>query len=104
VAKLPYVELLCFFVQRLLFAKLAVFVELQSIRVIFFVFIGLIIALFAFCAGQCYRVAHPVTPLLPVNIASYAYLLITLFLNVTNTIYHNYISMSIAHRLGYVNK
>jgi hypothetical protein len=42
------------------FAKLAILIEFQSIRVVLFVFIGLIIALLAFSAGQRYRIAHPV--------------------------------------------
>jgi hypothetical protein len=42
------------------FAKLAILIEFLSIGVILLVFIGLIIALFAFSAGQRYRIAHPV--------------------------------------------
>jgi hypothetical protein len=46
--------------QRMLLAELAILVELQTIRIIFLVFIRLIIALLAFGASQRYRVAHPV--------------------------------------------
>ena len=46
--------------QRMLFAELAILVELQTVRIILLVLIGLIITLLALGASQRYRVAHPV--------------------------------------------
>ena len=51
--------LLRLFMRRMLFAELAVFVEFQTIRVVLLVFIGLVVAVFANCAGQCNCVTHP---------------------------------------------
>ena len=51
-------------------AKLTVLIEFQSIRVVLFVFIGLIVALFALHTSQCYCIAHLFAPLLPVNMTS----------------------------------
>jgi hypothetical protein len=42
------------------FAKLAVFIELQAIRIIFLVLIGLIVALLAFGTSQRDCIAHAV--------------------------------------------
>ena len=44
--------------QSMLFAELAVFVEFQSVRIVLFVLIGLVIAALALGAGQRNRIAH----------------------------------------------
>ena len=66
--------------QGMFFAELAIFVQFYSIRIVFLVLIGLIVALFAFCAGQRNRIAHLMHSLLIENI--------TYLQNVTNIIYH----------------
>ena len=47
-----------FLVRRMLFAKLAVFIEFETIRIIFFVFVGLIITLLALGTSQRDCITH----------------------------------------------
>ena len=65
-------------------AKLAVFAELQSVRIIFLVLIGLIVALFAFSTGQCNSVAHFLHLSYPKNHMNCHYM--TILRNIANTI------------------
>ena len=55
----PNCQSLGFLVKRMLLAELAVFIEFQSIRVIFFVLVGLIVAVLTFRTGQRNSIAHP---------------------------------------------
>ena len=48
--------------QSVLFAELAVFIELDTIRIVLFVLVGLVVSLFAFSASQSNQVTHSVTP------------------------------------------
>ena len=66
--------------KRMLLAELAILVEFQSVRIILLVLIGLIIAVLALSAGQCYCVAHSMHSLLHKNKCRRQ--------NVTNIIYH----------------
>ena len=50
------------FVQSVFFAELAIFIELDTIRIVLFVFVGLVISLFALSASQSNQVTHLVTP------------------------------------------
>ena len=42
----------------MLFAELAVLVHFKSVRVVLLVFLGVVIALLAFCASHCYLYSH----------------------------------------------
>ena len=48
--------------KRVLLAELTIFVKFQSIRIVFLVFVGLIVAVLALGAGKCHSVAHNFTP------------------------------------------
>ena len=50
--------LLCFFVYGMFLAKLAILAQFNTIRIVFLVLIGLIVALFAFRTSQRNRVTH----------------------------------------------
>jgi hypothetical protein len=51
-------DLFCFFVRGMFLAEFAVFADLDAIRIVFLVFVCLIIALLALSAGQRNRHAH----------------------------------------------
>ena len=55
-------KLFGFFVQSVFFAELAIFIEFDTIRIVLFVFVGLVVSLFAFSASQSNQVTHSVTP------------------------------------------
>ena len=55
-------KLFGFFMKSVFFAEFAIFIELDTIRIVLFVFVGLIISLFAFSASQSNKITHVVTP------------------------------------------
>lgn len=48
--------------QRVFTAEFAVFHHFNTIRIVFLVFVGLIVTLFAFSTCQSYCITHPDTP------------------------------------------
>lgn len=55
---LPISDLFRLFMRRMLLAELAILAELQAIWIVLLVFIGLIVAILAFRAGQSNCVTH----------------------------------------------
>ena len=51
-------ELFCFFMRSMLLAEFAILFNLDTVGIVFLVFVGLIISLFAFCAGQSNQHTH----------------------------------------------
>ena len=82
--------LLCLFVGSMFFAKFTIFIQLDSVRVILFIFRSSIVTLFTFCTSQSYTDTHCLTP--PEKNKS----TVTLVSVVAYKLYHNKKTMSTA--------
>ena len=75
-----------FFVRRMFFAELAIFVEFQTVRIVLFIFIGLVVALLTLRASQRDCITHTA------HLFNRIYILVQ---NAAFTIYHNWHALSI---------